>query len=82
LSDGAFDFGNHAFDVGQNVVIPEAQHTVPVFSENRGSLRISCRVGGVLSTIDFDHEFQLVAGKVGNVGANAHLTSEVRIRQP
>jgi hypothetical protein len=80
LNDSVFDLREHALDIGQHVVIPESQHGVTMLGEDRGPACISCRVGGVLSTIDLDDEFELVASKIGEVRPDANLPAEMCAR--
>jgi hypothetical protein len=71
----ADDF-NHALDIPEHLVIPEAKHAVAV------RLKIPCqlligRAVGMLAAIDLDDNPRLVTGKVREIRTNRRLPAKV-----
>src|SRR4051794_19864936 len=66
------------FDVAQHLVVPEAQHAITLLLQIVRSLHVVFDVIGlaVLTTIQFDHDAQLVAGEVRKVWTNGGLPAK------
>jgi hypothetical protein len=69
----------HPFDVFPNVAVPKPQHTISISIEICVTLEIALELRSltVLPTVNFDHQFRRVAGKVGEVRSNCRLTPKV-----
>jgi hypothetical protein len=66
----------HTVDVIDDVVVPKSQDRVTLGIEPRGSLQISLDHRRVLSTVQFDHQLTLEAGKIDNVSTDDGLSAE------
>jgi hypothetical protein len=76
--DGCIDCRKHAGHVLEHFVVPKSQNTIAVRFKMAGTHRIGSVVR-MLAAIDFDHEFELVAGEVGEVWTNGCLTAKVML---
>jgi hypothetical protein len=77
---GALNDFEHAIDVSDHVVIPEAQDAIALAFEKSGTLRIGGGHFGMLPAINLDDESSVVTGKVHDVGPQPNLPSEMRAR--
>jgi hypothetical protein len=72
--------GRDAFQVRQNVIVPEAQDGEPLSAKPSIACSIRTRVG-MLSSINFDDDALLEGEKVRNVAAERHLPAELGARE-
>jgi hypothetical protein len=79
--DSREDIGQHAIEVGQNLVVPEAQDDVAHRFE------YGCAVGiagsrlrqAMLAAIEFNHDVMLETGEVDNEAPDRHLPLELQL---
>ena len=64
----------NAFEIGEDIIVPESDHAVAATFQVGGPRRVS--LGRMLSSVDFDDEATLMADEVGDIGANRHLSAE------
>jgi hypothetical protein len=74
---GVADNLNHAFDVSEHIIVPEAKHAVAVGLEVPCPSLIACAVG-MLAAIDFDDDPRPVKCKVREIRTNRRLPAKVR----
>jgi hypothetical protein len=72
----------HAVDVSQNVVIPEAENAVALAFEKSRALRISAGILVMLSAVNLDNESGMMAHEVGDVGPQPNLPPEMSLLSP
>src|SRR4051794_10708121 len=70
----------HAVDVGQHLVVPEAQHAITMRLKQRGALKVRTHINRVLASIDLDHQLSFVAYEIRNVSADLNLPTKVTAR--
>jgi hypothetical protein len=76
----AGSFENHPkdpFDILDDIVVPEAQHTITLGFEKGGSASISGFI--MLAAIEFDDQPRFDTKKVDDEGADTGLSSELQI---
>lgn len=76
LGDGVQD----AFGIAQHLVVPEADHAVPVGFDDSRAVRVRGTVG-VLSAIEFYGDAKAPAGKIRDEVTNRKLPGELRSAQ-
>ena len=54
-------FHQHAVHILQYVIIPESYYSIPLFSQKTGSLFIISRLFSMLTAIQFNDNFSLMA---------------------
>ncbi len=74
------DFGDDAFGVLEDVVVPEAGDAPALGFQPGGSVFV-CGWVCVLAAVGFDDQFGLDAGEVGDVGADWVLAAEFGARE-
>jgi hypothetical protein len=78
---GRYDF-QYAGHVAQDIVVPEAQHSIVVIFEPFVANRVA-RIVGMLSAINFNNETTLAADQVDRIGSDRLLADElVTIERP
>lgn len=84
LVSGDFDFLHdrfqHAVGIFEDVVVPEADHTVAVGFDGGASRGVG--FGRMLSTVAFDCEPEAAAGEIDDVVADRELPCEFRSERP
>jgi hypothetical protein len=70
----------HAFGVGEDVVVPESQHALALTLEPFGSLGVRLVVG-VLTAIGLDNQMMLGADEVDDISADGVLSPELETGQ-
>ncbi len=78
--DDGLDFGHHAIDIRQHVIIPETQDPITFGFEKIRACPIG-KLFSVLTAVDLDNQLALMIGKVGNVTADLNLPTEMRAVQ-
>ena len=66
----------HRIDLGQHVVVPEAQDAVPPLGEPSRASGVPVLALHVLAAVEFDDEFGFGAGEVSDEWADRMLTTE------
>ena len=74
------NYAQHAFDIGQNIIVPEAQNSVTARIEKVGSqpIGVCLLIQSMLPAIQFDDEAKLMASEVRVVRPNRCLAPEMR----
>jgi hypothetical protein len=72
----------NAFDVSQNVMIPESYDVISGFLEYLGPRRILHDPFCVLPAIDFDDEFQIQGNKIDDIARDRLLPFELDAIEP
>jgi hypothetical protein len=69
----------NAFDIAQDIVVPESKHAVAARLEKIGTHHINRHliVKSMLSAIDFDHDAQFMTGEVCVVRSDRCLSAKV-----
>jgi hypothetical protein len=77
ISEGIFDGPQHDLGLQQDLVVPEAQHPIPLLLEESTASLVVALLIQVLAAIDLDHEFLLQADEIDNVGTDDVLPTEL-----
>jgi hypothetical protein len=76
LPEPLLDNSEDTFDVRQNIVIPEAHHTITLRTQIAISRLVACRLC-MLPAIDFDDHQLSPANEVADIGAYGLLPDEL-----
>ena len=76
------NFSQHNIDLLQYIIVPEAQHTKSVFTQDFGALRIIHGMISMLATVDFNYQRSFQTGKVHDIPADWKLPAELKVEQP
>ena len=68
---------NNAVGIGKNIDVPEADKTIPVKLDDARSHGVIV-AGGVLTAVNFDHEFRRPAYEVGDIALDRVLPGEMK----
>jgi hypothetical protein len=66
----------NAFDIAQNVVVPESNDVISRFLQSLGSDGVFRTVLGMLSAVDLDDQFQIERDEINNVAGDRLLPFE------
>ena len=66
----------NAFDIAQNVVVPESNDVISRFLQSPGSDGVFRTVLGMLSAVDLDDQFQIERDEINNVAGDRLLPFE------
>ena len=80
-SDFLGDSPDHAINISQHFVVPEADHAVAMGLDHAGSGFIGSVVR-MLPTVEFDGDLQATAGEIGNEIADRELACELDAHLP
>lgn len=69
----------NAFDIAENIVVPEANDVIAPLLQDARPLGIESCSRVVLATINFDNEFQVKGDEIDNVVADRNLTLELNV---
>ena len=72
------DAGQHAFEIPQNVIIPESDDFESVGLQPRGSRGVLLCLFGMLAAIDLDDQLMPQAAEIDDVIADRMLTAKLR----
>jgi hypothetical protein len=72
----------HPINIGQNIVVPETQHTIAARLEKVSSYRIGVclRRLPMLPAVQFDDKAKLMTGEIGVVRPDRRLSAKMRTR--
>jgi hypothetical protein len=71
------DLLQHAVDVAEHIVIPEAQNAISRPLKEFGSSAIGLFPNRMLPTIDLNHQTVIMADEIGNEPINRHLSPKL-----
>ncbi len=66
----------NAFQIGQHVIVPEAEDAIALALDRLGSCNLILRLRVMLPAVDFNNQPRRVAGKIGNVMTDGNLPTE------
>ncbi len=81
---GSYGYGvpyslQYGIEPAKNFMIPEPQYPIPQALQILSPRIVLFRLPGMLTAVEFDHQFGLQAKKIGNVGTNGLLAPEFTI---
>ncbi len=76
-SYGCVNRGQHRIKLLQNLVVPEAHHTIPAAFEERCPQRVVLDAVGMLAAVELNDQSTFKATEVDNIRADRKLTPEL-----
>ncbi len=75
------NFFDHQIRPQQHIIVPEAQHAIPVHTDPSTTMLVLVASVHMLTTIQLNNQFRLDTGEVGDESRNRELTAELESRQ-
>jgi hypothetical protein len=78
----ALNVVEHAFNISQDVIVPEAQNTISGCFDNPSASKVFVSLPFVLAAIDLDHQLGFATDEISDEWSDLGLTAKVRAGQP